>query len=122
MMEEMLHVIDDSKTNTREGEDNVTFGPMQVATPATMFFLLGFIRYFWYKQYLLGEGTNVILITVPKKGNNLVLEEKRGIGLASKFTLLLEGILINLWSLDWLELVRDLVCRVVLRRGCCLLI
>lgn len=93
-IEEYFAAVDSSKTNARGGFDNIQFGPIQAANFEFHRYLYGLIKYLWC-NFCIPELANMIeLVSIPKKGPTFDLSEKRGIGLASKYTLILEGIFI----------------------------
>jgi exonuclease III len=93
-LQEYFESIDTSNTNAKGGLDDLQFGPIQAATFEVHLLIFSIILFLW-KNIALPKGANIIeIVCIPKGFATFDLFEKRGIGLASKWTLILEGIFI----------------------------
>lgn len=94
-VEEVCAVIHKGATTASGGSDRVQYGALQLLSRKTIKALCGIIGLWWERKEILQRLITVEICSLHKKGNNFDLHNKRGIGLVSKFVLIMEMVLIK---------------------------
>eukprot|EP01118_Nematostelium_gracile_P019311 TRINITY_DN8916_c0_g1_i1.p1 TRINITY_DN8916_c0_g1~~TRINITY_DN8916_c0_g1_i1.p1 ORF type:complete len:879 (+),score=162.16 TRINITY_DN8916_c0_g1_i1:88-2724(+) len=93
--DEFVAALNKGETNSMGGLDGLQYGAIKLASKTCQLFAFGIIKILWYNQKIPEQMKLVEIVPIQKPGDPLRMENKRGIGLASKLLMIFEGIVIN---------------------------